>query len=88
MLTRIFIPCVERIINFEEINPVCFESLTNRFLKNRRGTNFFEYVQTIRRSYTRFIFSKFSFNSGFLRHTKISIIVKLTKNCITIIVSI
>ena len=78
----------ERIMNFEEINTVWFKSLTKRFLKNRRRTNFLEDVQTIPRSDTRFIFSKFSFNSRFLRDTKISIIVTLTKNCITIIVSI
>ena len=69
-------------MNFEEINPVWFESLTKRVKKKRRGTNFFECVQAIPRSDTRFILSKFSFNSGFLRHTKISIIVTLTKDCI------
>ena len=53
--------------------------------KKRWGTNFFEDVQAISRSDTRLIFWKFSFNSGFLRHTKISIIVTLTKNCIAII---
>ena len=42
-------------------------------------------VQAISRSDTRFMFWKFSFNSGFLRHTKISIIVTLTKICFAII---